>query len=342
MIFENPGMLWLLLAVPPFLLGFGLWGWKARKEAASLFPMLIGRLKRKHIEKYVLSAVIMALLIVTLALPQIAYTATSATQKTGEIILLVDVSRSMAAQSEPYAPTRLDRVKTILLDIIDSMEELGQVKISLCGFNDIARSHVPLVGVEDYSYLRESIKKVLGINSTPGGDTSLGLPILNVANKFSQDASSKIIIMLSDGEPYYWGQGRVTDTEAEYIEQAIETAKAEGITVITVGVGEIEGAKIPLYDENGDFTGSYVQKSKGIDFVFYLQEDMLKKIASETGGAYFNEKNLEGFIELIEENLVTVDSGVVSEEEEYQSVAHWFILASLPVWVVFIRRHIVG
>jgi len=34
---------------------------------------------------------------------------------------------------------------------------------------------------------------------------------------------------------------------------------------------------------------------------------MLKKIASETGGAYFNEKNLEGFIELIEENLVTVD-----------------------------------
>jgi Ca-activated chloride channel family protein len=341
MIFENPGVLWLLLALPPFLFGLGFWGWRAKKEAASLFPMLIGRLKRKHIEKYILSAVIMALLIVTLALPQVAYKAAAPTQKTGEIILLVDVTRSMAA-SEPYAPTRLDRVKEILFDIIDSMEELGQVKISLCGFNDIARSHVPLVGVEDYSYLRESIKRVLDINSTPGGDTSLGQPILNVVNKFSEDAESRTIIILSDGEPYYWGQGRVTDTEAEYIEQAIETANEEGIRVITIGVGEIEGAKIPLYNEDGEFSGSYVQKSKGIDFVFYLEEDILKKIAAETGGAYFNEKNLDGLTELIEEGLMTADTEVVSEEEEYQSVAHWFILASFPVWVFFIRRHIIG
>lgn len=344
MIFENPNLLWLLPALPLLLFGLGFWGWRKKKEAATLFPTVLRSLLKKQVEKYIIAGVLIALLIVVLALPKISYIAAVPEEKSGEIILLVDVSGSMAAQQEPDYPTRLDRIKPVLFDIIRSMEELGQVKISLCGFTDIARSHVPLVGKEDYPYLKESIKKVLDIYSAPGGSTSLGQPILDIAGKFSEGEKSKTIIMLSDGDPFYWGVARITDAERETIEQAVSTAIEEDIKVITVGFGEREGAKIPLYDDEGNFTGNYAQKEKGVSFTFYLQEDVLKEIAFRTGGEYFYEENLDGLTEFIEENLNLVDIDEVIEEQEevYHYVAGWFLLASLPVWVVFARRHILG
>ena len=99
-----------------------------------------------------MAGIVMALLVVALALPKVAYTAPPVEQKSGEVILLVDTSGSMAAQSEPYASTRMDRAKPILLDIIENLEDFGQVKIGLFGFTDIARSHVPIIGVEAFSH----------------------------------------------------------------------------------------------------------------------------------------------------------------------------------------------
>ena len=62
---------------------------------------------------------------------------------------------------------------------------------------------MPLVGIEDYSYLKESIEEVLAINSTPGKGTSFGQSIRNVAGKYSTGDQAKLIILFSDGEPFY-------------------------------------------------------------------------------------------------------------------------------------------
>jgi hypothetical protein len=355
MIFENPGALWLLLALPPLLFGLGLWGWRAKKEAASLFPSVLRRLTRKQVEKYIIAGVLMVLLIVVLALPKVAFSAPAATEKTGEIILLVDVSGSMAAQKDLDSHSRLERVKLILYDIIDSMEELGQVKISLCGFTEIARSLVPFVGKEDYSYLKESIEKVLDIYSTPGENTELAVPIINIAGKFSESEQAKLIVIFSDGEPFSWEtvtidnqpvdilMSGMTDLERYYIEVATAIAVEEEIKVITVGVGEQEGAKIPRYDSEGNFTGNYALLVRGVDYISYLEEEGLKEIASQTEGEYFFEDNLEGLIEFIKENLNSVNAEEVTKEvKSYRSIAHWFLLAALPIWVVFARRHLLG
>jgi len=302
MIFENPGALWLLLALPPLLLGLGLWGWKAKKEAVVTFPLSLRRLMRKQVEKYITAGVLMTLLIVTLALPNVTYYVSAAAEKTGEVALLVDVSRSMAARKNPDSSSRLERVKPVLYEIIDSMEELGQVKISLHGFTTTARSHVPLVGKEDYPYLKESIKKVLDINSTPGDGTGLGESIQNVIGKFSEGEQAKIIILFSDGEPYFLLRQGLTYHEENNVKHAIEDATEEGVKVITVGFGEQEGARIPLYDSDGEFTGDYT-KLLGIDYVSYFEEEFLKDIADQTEGEYFYEDNLGGLVEYIIENL---------------------------------------
>ena len=342
MIFENSSALWLLLVFPPLFFGLGLWGWKAKQEIAVVFPSVLRRLKKKQVEKYIIAGVLMALLIVALALPKVAFSASLASGKTGEIILLVDVSTSMAAQKDLNSPSRLARVKPILYEIIDSIEELWQIKISLHGFTNIARSHVPFVDKEDYPYLKDSIKIVLNVNSTPGSDTSLGQPILNVAGKFSTGEQAKLIILFSDGEAIIGAKRGVNETERNLIEEALQGAIEEGIKIITVGVGELDGAKIPIRNPSGDFIGEYA-KLRGVDYISYLEEDILKEIASRTGGIYFFENNLEGLTEFIEENLVsTAVEGVTKEVQIYRPIAHWFLLAAFPVWVVFVRRHLLA
>jgi len=341
MTFENPSAFCLLAVLPFFLFGLGFWGWMARKEIAGTFRLDLRRLKRSQVEKYIMAGVLMALLVGALALPKLAFSSVATPKKAGEIALLVDVSASMAAQKELDSPNRLERVKPILYEIIDRMGELGEVRISVHGFTSIARSHVPFVGKEDYPYLTESISKVLDINSTPGEGSSLGRPILDVVEKFSQDEEVKIIILFSDGEAFIgWTRG-IHETERGRIEETMKKAGEEGIKVITVGIGEREGAKIPLYDTYGGFTGEYA-KLREVDYISYLEEEGLKEIASRTGGKYFFEGNREGLIEFIEENLTPVLTEVTEEVKDYQSIAYWFVLGSLPIWVVFARRHLLG
>ena len=221
------------------------------------------------------------------------------------------------------------------------MEELGEVGISLYGLTSIARSHVPFVGKEDYPYLKESIKKVLGINSTPGSGSSLGRPISNVAEKFSQGEEVKLIIFFSDGETFIGITSGIHAIERGWIEEALEKAREKGIRVITVGVGEREGAKIP-FDDEGGFTGEFA-KLQGVDYISYLEEEGLKEIAARTGGRYFFEGNREGLIEFIEENLaLATPEGVTEEVKGYRSIAHWFLAGCLPIWVVFARRYLLN
>jgi Ca-activated chloride channel family protein len=340
MVFENPGALWLLLALPPFLMALGLWGWRARKEMNRTFSLILPRQKRKHAEKYVLVGVLLGLLIVALASPTVAFSSLAPPVKSGEIILLVDVSASMAAQEGRSSPTRLGRVKPMLHEITDRMAQLDQVRMSLHGFTNLARSHVPFVGKEDYAYLKDSIEKVLDINSTPGKGTSLGQAILNVVDKFSEGDQPKLIVLFSDGEPFVGGESGMSDYERGFIEQAVKTATEEGIQVITVGVGEPEGAKIPITDAQAD--GTHYAKIKGIDYVTYLEEEGLREIAARTGGQYFYEKDAGALPRFLEESLAPVSAVVAAEVIGYRSAAHWFVLGSLPLWVVFARRHLLA
>lgn len=341
MIFENPDILWLLLIFPPLLCGLGIWGWKEKRKVTVLFPSVGHKLWIKQVKKYILFIVLIELLIITFALPKIAYVIPINKEKTGEIILLVDVTRSMAAQKDFNSRNRLERVKPILYEIIDDMEKLGQIRIALYGFTDIARSHVPFVETEDYNYLKESIKKVLDINSTPGSGTSIGKSIRDVADKFPEDSKSKIIIVFSDGEPFWWDTKGMSDRESAFIEQAVKKIIADGIKIVIVGVGESEGAKIPIYNNSGEFTGEYVLESLGVYYTSFFEEDILKELASQMEGEYFYEGNLGGLNEVIEKNLVQINTETTTEKKiEYHYVTNWFLLISLLIWVIFVRGYL--
>ena len=342
MTFEDPGVFWLLMVLPFLLLGLGLWGWVAKRDIATIFCLNLRRLRQGQVVKYGLAAILMVLLVCAWALPRVAFLSAEAIKKTGEIALLVDVSASMGARADLYSLSRLERTKPILSDVVDRMEELGEVRLSLHGFTSIARSHVPLVGVEDYPYLKESMKKVLDIQSTPGTGTSLGRPILNVMDKFSDGEGAKLIVLFSDGETFLGLTPGVHEVERGWMDEAIQKAGEKGIKVITVGIGELEGARIPLYDRKGTFTGEY-HKLEGIDYVTYLKEDGLQEIASRTGGRCFSEQNLQELIPFLEDNLAPGTATQAPEETlDYRYVAHWFLFAALPVWAILARRYLLN
>ena len=270
--FENPGALWLLLVLTLLFLGLGLWGWRAKKETAETFHLNLRRLKRRQVEKHVAAGVLMALLVLALALPKLPFSTSRAPKAAGEIALLVDVSRSMAAQKDLGFPNRIERAKPILYQIVDRMEELGEVRVSLHGFTNRARSLVPFVGKGDYPYLKVTIEKVLDTFATPGEGSSLGRSLSAVADKFSPDENAKL---------------------------------------------------------------------QGVDYISYLEEDSLREIASRTGGRYFFEKDRDGLMEFIEENLTSASTEeVTAEVTDYRYIAHWFVLAALPIWVIFARNYL--
>ena len=333
MIFDNPDALFLLLLLALFIFGLAIIGWRARKEIVEIFQLNLKIQRKSQIEKYLIAGVLMALLIVALASPKVPFSSINNLTRSAEIALVVDVSLSMAAQKDLASPNRLERTKSILHEIIDSMEKMEEVKISLHGFSSISRSHVPLVGIEDYSYLRESIDKVLDIHSVPGSGTSFVKPIVNVIEKFSSEEEEvKLIILFSDGEPSIV-------VEKSFIE-AITKAREEDIRIITVGVGEQEGARIPLYTPEGRFTGEYGKDWRGFEYISYLEEEALIEIATQTGGRYFYEGNRAGLISYLENTMIEGSGEAPEEFKDYRPVAHWFILGSLSLWVFFARRYL--
>jgi Ca-activated chloride channel homolog len=338
----NRDALWLIPVSLFFLLGLGVWGWRAKRELARLFRVDLDRLKKKHVAKLVAAGIVMALLVTALASPRFPFSVAPTPNKTGEVALLVDVSMSMAARRDPNAPSSLDRTKSLLREIVDHMQELGGVRMGLYGFTNMARSHVPFVGRQDYPYLKATIDKVLDINSTPGSGSGFGRPILDVASKFSKEAKIKLIVLFSDGEAFVGVSRGVQDTERGLFEQAITRASLEGIKVVTVGVGEPKGAKIPLYKTDGAFTGEYA-RLHDTDLYFYLRTERLKEIASRTGGRYYDENDRQGLIRFIKENLdLAPYEEIAGKTTEYRSIASWLILACLPIWAMFARRFLIG
>ncbi len=338
--FDNPGALWLLPALLVLFAALGWWGWQTKQGILRAFSLDGGKSQRKQTEKYLVGSTVGALLIVAAALPKVAMFSFTPPEKAGEIAMLVDVSGSMAAQKDPQSPSRLVRVQVMLEDILDRLPDLGQPKVSLHGYTNIARSHVPLVGREDYGYLRESIRKVLGINSTPGQGSVLGQSILDVLPKFSAAGTIKVILMLGDGEAYLGSTRGLRDEEKALLEQAIQKAKDAGVTIITIGVGEREGARIPVFNAKGEFTGEYVQ-FQGSDYVSRLEDEQLRELAEQTGGRYFTESNWRELIPFLGDKLSSADSVSTGKEVKvYQSLAPWFLVAAVPFWMWLIRRHL--
>ena len=204
----------------------------------------------------------LALAIVALARPQWGRVEEQVFDQSREILLAIDLSRSMQAQD--VKPSRLERSKLLIQALLERLE--GE-RVGLLVFSGTAFLQSPLSA--DYEILREFLP-MLGPDYLPEGGTNYAALLRTSIEAFaSTNSADRFLIILSDGE--------ATDDDWKPL---IPDLKAKGIRVIGLGVGTEAGAMIP------DSAGGLVKDERGAVVLSKLESSTLEQLANETGGTY--------------------------------------------------------
>ncbi len=181
-----------------------------------------------------------------------------------DVVILLDVSRSMLA--DDLAPNRLERAKMAIIDLVD---QLNGDRVGLVTFAGSASVKCPLT--QDYAFLRLALEDI-NTKSVSVGGTNLGDAIRKASNEVFDNKLKefKDLIIISDG-------GELSQSLPL---EAAKDAAQKGIRIIAIGLGDKnQGSKIPIKDRYGN--KSFL-KYKGKDVVTKLDDSMLRKVALST------------------------------------------------------------
>lgn len=266
-------------------------------------------------------------MVVAIARPQIGTRIEEVTREGQDIIVAIDVSASMMA--EDISPSRLEKAKHEIGEMIDKLE--GD-RIGLIAFAGEAFVQCPLT--LDYGAAK-LLLSVINPNLIPLPGTNVSQALIKAIETFEQqERKHKILILITDGEDH------VGD-----IDQYAEAAAREGIVIYTVGIGTPEGVPIPEFDLAGNRIG-FRKDSDGQTIVTKLDELTLEKIASTTGGKYFRATPEEAELDRI---YAEISSGEKKElgsmqftrfEDRFQYFLALFILILLFETILPERRKI--
>ncbi len=289
--FEEPTYLWLLLVIPVLLL-IRFIGWQRRKAKFRKLgdPKLITGLmpdisKYRPTVKFVLQLTALALLIMLLARPQMGTKTTHDKREGIETIIALDISNSMLA--EDVAPSRLDKSKLLIENLVD---KFTNDKIGLIVF--AGESFVQLPVTSDYVSAKMFLQSISpSLIQTQG--TDIGGAIDLATQSFTKDDKvGKAIIIITDGENHEGGA-----------EDAAKAARKKGINVYMLGIGTTKGAPIPMGD------GSYLKDNAGNTVMTALNETMCKEIAQAGKGSYIHVDNTSDAEKLLDNDLQKLQKG---------------------------------
>lgn len=306
--FEDPIYLYALALIPLLaILRFLL----VRQQKKRLFKFGDRELVRqlmpdvsrfRPLVKFSLLLTALALLIVMIARPQFG-TKINHEKRTGiETIIALDVSNSMLA--EDVAPSRLDRSKMMVENLVDNFTN---DKIGLIVFAGDAFIQLPITSdyVSAKMFLSSISPSMIAIQGT-----DIAKAISMASHSFTQqEGVGKAIIVITDGE----------DHEGGALEAAKE-AKDKGMRVYILGVGSTKGAPIPT--GNGD----YMKDNTGQTVMTGLNEQMCREIAQAGGGAYIHVENNSNAQDQLDHELnklakKEIESTVYSDyDEQFQAV----------------------
>lgn len=275
-------LFWLIIA----LIGFFFWVNAKRKKLLETFAdknlldiLLASFDIRKYRLKQVLIIAVFSLAVFSLMRPQWGFKWQEIKRKGLDILVAVDVSKSMLA--EDIKPNRLERTKLALADFV---KHLKGDRIGLIAFSGSAFVQCPLT--VDYSGFLLSVE-ALDTNTIPKGGTSISSAIRQAMESYEGGLKKyKVLIIITDGE----------DHEGDPVKLA-ELAQKDGIKIFCIGIGTNEGELIPITDESGN--KGFLKDRSGAVVKTRLDETTLQKIALATGGSYVRASNKEFGLDLI-------------------------------------------
>lgn len=272
MSFGDP--IWLTMSPILLLLFGGVLAYGFRQRDALLGRFAASRLLEQLTEQASVTrtwikagCILLAVLAIGIALarPQLGVEWSERKARGLDIVFILDSSKSMLATD--LRPTRLDRAK---LAIIDLVERLEGDRIGLIAFAGQAFLQTP--PTLDYSAFHESLNAIDPNIMTSGG-SDLGNAINEATEAFPSENNVKVVVLLTDGE----------DLSGNSATAAV-TAREDGIQVFAIGIGTPEGEYLRIRNEQG--IEEFVRDSSGQPVLSKLDESTLKAIAQGTGGSY--------------------------------------------------------
>ncbi|MEX0785617.1 MAG: VWA domain-containing protein, partial [Dehalococcoidia bacterium] len=289
MSFASPGYLALLVLAPIVAAAYlALARWRrgaARRFAPAREDVLgAGVSARLRAARAALVVLAIAAIAVALARPQLGEEHIVIEQSGADVVIALDVSRSMFA--DDLAPNRLEVAQQETLDLLDRLRE-HRLAFVIFGGNALLRS--PLT--TDVSPLRALVASAPNDSAllVPGSDLGAAVRAATLALE-AGDAESQAIVLITDGE----------DHDGDALDAAQEAA-SRGILLFTAGFGTDEGAPVPDIDSE---TGLPVPPTvvEGIEpLITRRDQELLRLMAAATpGGRYVSGEELTSLAEPIE------------------------------------------
>ncbi|MAD74768.1 MAG: IMP dehydrogenase [Rheinheimera sp.] len=237
-------------------------------------------------------------------------------QQGRDLMLAIDLSGSMDMSDmvlDGQAMNRLAAVKRVVGDFI--VQRKGD-RLGLILFADAAYQQTPLTYdlATVQTFLDDSQLKLVGQRTAIGEAIGLAVKRLN-----EYETSNKVLVLLSDGAN---NAGNIQPLEA------LVLAKAAGIKIYTVGVGAEQMVQQTIFGRRT------VNPSQDLD------EQLLKQIASETGGQYFRARSLGELAQIYQllDQLEPISRDNLTYRPQ-RSLLHWpLAVALLLSFMLAIRR----
>lgn len=312
-------LLLLVLLIPAVILFVLNRRWKKKTKKKIGDEQLVNLLTANHSAKkfstkFYLILAAMAFTALGAANLRSAGKAEDVNRKGRDIVIAMDVSKSMLA--DDIKPNRLEKSKQFVSKLL---EQLPDDRIALIWFAGKAYLPMPLTADQGAANL---FVQSAAPDAVPTQGTVIGEALRLAAESFPQlDKRYKVVLLITDGE--------------DHDESALTMAKQlkdRGILLIAIGLGTVEGSPIT---EPG--TTEYKKDKDGQTVVTKLNETLLKQMAVVNGGLYGNMQNTEA---LLKEVTAVIDQlekkgtdGEVSNTN-YNNYFIWFLALALLLLMI--------
>jgi len=287
--FQSPFYFWLFL---PLALAFVFVFFVQKRREGALQVGSVAALKKmpktwrarwKGLPSF-LKFVALGFLVIALARPQKSDTQVRKNVEGIDIMIVLDVSDSMLIEDmKPL--NRMEAAKQVIKDFV---QKRVSDRIGVIVFAGESFTLVPLT--LDYQLLVDRISEITTAQQARIKDgTALGVAMANGAGRLRDStAKSRVMIFLTDGEN---NSGTIDPLTG------LEIAKGYGIKVYSIGLGKDGPTRIPVFQR--DVFGNRVKSYQ--PFESTVNEDLLGRMASETGGKFFRATREDGLASVFQE-----------------------------------------
>ena len=330
--FEHPNILWMfliLVILNIFWVRNKIWKNKTIRNFAeinTLSKIFNGFSNNRSSIKFFTFRIAIGLLIIAAANPQYGENERTVVSKGIDIMVALDISKSMMAEDLVAGYNRLDIAK---LAIGKLMNELRGDHVGIVVFAGEAYKQLPLT--PDYQVAKLFLKSI-GSDMISSQGTDIGNAIELCMSSFSEDRkTNKAIVIISDGE----------DHEEMAIEAA-EDASKNGAVICTVGMGSEKGVPIPII-RNGRKIGIKKDQDE-LTVLTKLNEENLIQIAEAGNGTYTKTKGLNLDLRKILDRINKIEKTSLKKDRysTYDDQFQWFLIPGILLllldFVIFEKR----